>query len=84
MYPDDGYFRVLIAYIHQNPRKHGFVDDFRDWPFSSYQALTSDKPTQLRREDVFLWFDGEGGFRKLHRSFVAETNISNLVPEDFD
>ena len=31
---NDRYFTYLIAYIHQNPRKHGFVKDFRDWPYS--------------------------------------------------
>ena len=30
------YFYHLIPYIHQNPQKHGFVDDYRNWPHSSY------------------------------------------------
>ena len=32
------YFTNLILYIHLNPQKHGFVKDFRDWPWSSYWA----------------------------------------------
>ena len=48
----DTYFLQLIAYIHQNPQKHGFVGDFRDWPFSSYHTLLSTKPTRLQREEV--------------------------------
>ena len=35
----DRYFAMLIRYIHLNPRKHGFVDDFREWPYSSYHTL---------------------------------------------
>jgi len=31
----DAHFIWLVIYIHQNPRKHGFVDDFRIWPHSS-------------------------------------------------
>jgi putative transposase len=27
----DRYFTALVAYIHRNPQKHGFVDDFRQW-----------------------------------------------------
>ena len=50
------HFTLLITYIHYNPQKHGFVDDFREWPFSSYQALITDKPTRLRREEVRGWF----------------------------
>ena len=48
----DAYFVYLVVYIHQNPQKHGFVEDFRTWLYSSYQALLSTKPTRLRREDV--------------------------------
>ncbi|MBN2083819.1 MAG: hypothetical protein JW748_01245 [Anaerolineales bacterium] len=31
----------LVRYIHQNPQHHGFVKDFRDWPFSSHHILQS-------------------------------------------
>ena len=31
----------VVTYIHQNPEKHGYVDDFREWRFSSYLALQS-------------------------------------------
>jgi REP element-mobilizing transposase RayT len=37
------YFGNLIRYIHQNPQHHGFVKDFRDWPYSSYHALHARK-----------------------------------------
>jgi len=45
----DAYFAYLIVYIHQNPQKHGFVADYREWPYSSYQALAGNMPTQLDR-----------------------------------
>jgi putative transposase len=32
------YIDHLIRYIHQNPQHHGFVKDFRDWPFSSFHC----------------------------------------------
>ena len=31
----DAYLIQLIAYIHRHPQKHGFVDDYREWEFSS-------------------------------------------------
>jgi putative transposase len=34
----DFYFAKLICYIHFNPQKHGFVADFRDWPYSSFKT----------------------------------------------
>lgn len=29
------YLVRLVLYIHQNPQRHGFVKDFRDWEYSS-------------------------------------------------
>ncbi len=80
----DVHFRVLVPYIHQNPQKHGFVDDFRDWPFSSYQALLSEKPTSLERQDVFAWFEHQDGFLDIHQSLVTEMEVDGLVSDDAD
>jgi REP element-mobilizing transposase RayT len=80
----DAHFQSLIAYIHQNPQKHGFVDDFRDWPFSSYGALSSDSPTRLQRDDVHRWFGGREGFQSWHISPLNEAQIAALLPDDLD
>jgi hypothetical protein len=80
----DAYFIRLIAYIHQNPQKHGFVDDFRDWPHSSYHALVSARPTRLKRDSVLGWFDGVKRFEEAHESMVPRAQISGLVVEDFE
>jgi hypothetical protein len=40
----DRQFWNVIAYIHQNPEKHGFVKDFRDWKYSSYGIILTEKP----------------------------------------
>jgi putative transposase len=74
----------LIAYIHQNPQKHGFVDDFRVWPYSSYHAILSEKPTHLKREEVLTWFAGPTAFQVSHQQQVSEHRLGPLVPDDFD
>ena len=79
----DVHFVHLIAYIHQNPAKHGLVGDYRDWPHSSYQALLSDGPTHLKREQVLVWFDGPAAFRQFHQQPALEALITELVPGDF-
>ena len=28
------YLSALVTYIHQNPQKHGLIDDYRDYPYS--------------------------------------------------
>ncbi|MEW5871570.1 MAG: hypothetical protein AB1894_20015 [Chloroflexota bacterium] len=72
----------LVAYIHRNPQKHGFVDDFRDWPYSSYAALMASGPTRLMRADVLAWLGGEQGFIDFHQATVNEGQIRELAPED--
>jgi hypothetical protein len=63
----DAHFAWLVVYIHRNAQKHGFVDDFRAWPYSSYHAHLSEQPTRLDREEVLGWFDGAQGFTIAHR-----------------
>jgi len=69
---DDAQFTAVVRYIHQNPQKHGFVDDFRDWPYSSYESLTSDKVTRLNREAVQAWFGGCEGLARDHSIFMSD------------
>ena len=80
----DAHFVHLIAYIHHNPQKHGFVEDFRTWPYSSYHAFLSQKPTHLKRDEVLAWFDGPTMFQESHRQAVSEARIAPLAPDDFD
>lgn len=76
------YLMQLIHSIHWNPQKHGFVKDFRDWPFSSYQVLLSDKPTLIQRQQVLDWFNGRQEFDAVHRVLTDEKEIRNLIIED--
>ena len=80
---DDRYFTCLVAYIHRNPVKHGFVDDYRDWPYSSYQAVLSTKPTRVQRATVLDWFGGRPGFEAAHALEVEEGIIEALIAEDW-
>jgi hypothetical protein len=80
---NDGYFTYLIAYIHRNPQTHEFVDDFRDWPYSSYRTILSDKATRIRRNQVLDWFDSRSGFVDWHLSSVNEAVIEPLIADDW-
>ena len=80
----DAYFIHLVTYIHQNPQKHGLVADFCTWPYSSYHAHLSDKPTKLQRDDVLAWFDGAEGFKMAHCHQADMHLLAPLVAEDFD
>ncbi len=80
---NDRYFTYLVAYIHRNPQTHGLVDDFRDWPWSSYRAILSEKPTKVQRDDVLEWFGGRATFVDGHIMDVDESLIEPLIIDDF-
>lgn len=80
----EGQLWNVIAYIHQNPQKHGFVKDFRDWSYSSYHLILSDKPTTLRRDVVVEWFGGEQAYQKLNSQWVSDTESTRYAQDDFD
>ena len=80
----DAHSARLVTYIHHNPQKHGFVADFRDWPYSSYHTLLVTKSTRLKRDEVLAWFGGADSLAATHREEVPHRHIAALVPEDFD
>ena len=78
----DRQFWNVIAYVHQNPQKHGFVEDFRDWKWSSYGVLLSEKPTKLNREAVMDWFGNRQSYIELHEQWVSDANARWFAGED--
>jgi len=72
---DDRHFWNEIAYIHQNPQKHLFVNDFRDWKWSSYSGILSGKSLYLNRGSVLEWFGGMEGYLELHEQWVSDAMI---------
>ncbi|MHA7108715.1 transposase [Sunxiuqinia elliptica] len=63
---DDGYLIRLVNYIHRNPVNHGFVSQPQQWKYSSYNAIVSDQPTLIKRDEVLQWFDGLANFKYNH------------------
>lgn len=80
----DRYFTKLVHYIHFNPQKHGFVDDYRLYPYSSYQAIILDKSTNICKDAVLEWFQGKDNFQQIHTLLCEESMIRHLVADDFD
>lgn len=68
----DKYLTRIITYIHQNPQKHGFVDNFRDYPFSSYYSFLSSHKTKLARKEVMEWFGSEEYFINHHLTIEGD------------
>jgi hypothetical protein len=75
------YFSRLVYYIHFNPQKHGLIDDFREYPHSSYHAHLSDKSTKLQRKEVIDWFGDKKSYEEFHQSFQ---DLRDINPVTFD
>ncbi|MFN8250373.1 MAG: hypothetical protein U0V75_00730 [Ferruginibacter sp.] len=68
---DAAHFTQLVIYHHANPLKHFGQKTFQNYPWSSYQTILSDKPTQLKRLEVLDWFGGKEQFIKVHAEGAA-------------
>ena len=59
------YLLNLIQYVHLNPKHHLDIN-YKNFPFSSYQSIISDKPTKLLRNEVIQLFDSKDNFIYCH------------------
>jgi len=64
---NESYLMRLIVYVHQNPQKHKFEDDFRNWNYSSYHELIADIPTRLQRDKMMQLFGSQQDFIRIHQ-----------------
>ena len=80
----DRQFWNVIAYIHQNPQKHKFVADFRDWKYSSYGIILSDKKTSVNRSEVLKWFGNKEEYLELHKNWISDAQSKWFAEDDFD
>lgn len=78
----DLYFARLVHYIHFNPQHHGFTDDFRTYPHSSYQLILSEQVTTLHRAAVIQWFGGKKDFIEFHTNISSEKELKRFIGDD--
>ena len=61
------YVRYLTFYIHHNPVKHQLSEDFRNYRYSSWEALSGNKNTNIDKEHLFDFFGGKKAFLEYHQ-----------------
>ncbi|MCY1522270.1 hypothetical protein D9M68_571150 [compost metagenome] len=79
----ESYLTEVIYYIHANPQKHGILEDFRIYPYSSYGIMLYSKETALKREEVFQWFNGRDWFEEYHRLKNEDLKTARIVDRMF-
>ena len=75
-------FAYLIRYIHQNPAFHNYVENFREWRWSSYRALLAERPTRIPVSIVMRWFHSAEWFEELHWETQDVTQLGYLIVND--
>jgi hypothetical protein len=64
------YFKALVVYHHFNPQKHGFIETYQGYTWTSYRTLIQQEtPTFLQREIVWQKFGGQQAFLDAHLDY---------------
>ncbi|MBN2522370.1 MAG: hypothetical protein JXB24_03800 [Bacteroidales bacterium] len=75
---DENYLYKLVHCIHFNPVEASFCADPRDWEYSSYNAIVSDKPGIIRKNDIIEWFDDKENSIYCHKYPPELTGIEKI------
>lgn len=71
----------LVHYIHTNPQRHRIIDDFRQYPWSSYERILLARPSKLRKEEVIAWFKNKENYLNYHAREIDLDNLKDLMIE---
>lgn len=73
------YLSNLVFYIHANPQLHGIIDDFRQYPWSSYERIIVSKPSKLKKDEVINWFNDKENYVSFHSQKINIEQIRDLL-----
>lgn len=71
----------LVFYIHSNPQKHRIIEDFRQYPWSSYERVIRDRPSKLNKEAVLGWFQNKENYIAYHAQTPILDDLKDLMYE---
>jgi putative transposase len=60
--------KQLVYYIHFNPQMHKLTSDYRIWKWSSFNSISNNSKSKLKKEEVLDLFDGIENFKNYHFS----------------
>jgi len=63
---DQDYLKYAIFYTNYNPEKHGLIEDFKEYRYSSFKAFIGSTPTKMNRELVYELYGGKNSFLNYH------------------
>jgi REP element-mobilizing transposase RayT len=72
---------TLVHYIHTNPQRHKIMEDFRQYPWSSYDRILKDKPSKLKKEEVLKWFKNKENYVNYHSQIIDLDDLKDIIIE---
>lgn len=78
---DESYLMSMIYYCHRNPVHHGFVNDLRDWEFSSYHSVLKNDTSIIAIDEVIKRFGNVSQFEEAHKDFMMQDDLEKYIIE---
>lgn len=57
--------------LHTMPQRFNISTDYRNYPFSSYLALSTGRPSSVEQKTVWNWFGGRLRFSLFHQAYYG-------------
>lgn len=64
---NEDYLKNLILYVHLNPVKHNFIDNFTEYKHSSYKRYFNENNFNIEKDFIIKLFDGLENFKFQHQ-----------------
>jgi putative transposase len=75
------YLNNVLHYIHYNPQHHGFVEDFKDYSWSSYDKILKPKPSKLPKHQIIESFGNKEKYICFHGENHSFSTIKGYIIE---
>jgi REP element-mobilizing transposase RayT len=80
---DLGYLMKLVLYIHKNPDKHGLLEGFQEYQWSSFQSYIGQEDIiPLKKKKILDLFKTSSHFLDLHHSLNDYSDIQEFLLEE--
>ena len=78
---DESYLMSMIYYCHQNAVHHDFVNDLREWEFSSYHSILTNDNNLVATAEILKHFGSIISFEELHKASMIQTDLEKYIIE---
>jgi putative transposase len=78
---DESYIISMIYYCHRNALHHGFVNDLREWEFSSYHSVLLNDKSIVAIDEVVKRFGSIQKFEEAHKLLTTDIDSKKFIIE---